>query len=97
MNAAEKRLTMVLLCLSGSIIYWLPFISETFYVPLQDAFGFSNTQIGILSSTFGLVSLISYFPGGWLADRVSPRKLISVALAITSAARVSSLTSMPRV
>jgi sugar phosphate permease len=76
---------MVLLCLSGSIIYWLPFLSEIFYVPMQDAFGFSKTQIGILLSTFGFVSLITYIPGGWLADRIAPRKLISTALVITSA------------
>ena len=79
----EKWLTMVLLCLSGSIIYWMPFLSEIFFVPMQDAFGFSKTQIGVLSSTFGFVSLIVYFPGGWLADRYPPRKLISIALVIT--------------
>lgn len=85
MKGAEKRLTMILLCFSGSIIYWLPFLSEIFYVPMQDAFGFSKTQIGILLSTFGFVSLVTYIPGGWLADRIAPRKLISVALVITSA------------
>jgi sugar phosphate permease len=76
---------MVLLCLSGSIIYWLPFLSEIFYVPMQDAFGFSKTQIGALSSTFGVTSLIGYFPGGWVADRFSSRKLIFVSLLIISA------------
>lgn len=85
MAPGESKLTMVLLCVSGSLIYWLPFISETYYVPMQDAFGFTKTQIGFLSSTFGLVSLITYFPGGWLADRVSPRKLISLALCGTAA------------
>ena len=85
MTVAEKWLTMVLLCLSGSIIYWMPFLSEIYYVPMQDAFGFSKTQIGILSSTFGFVSLIAYFPGGRLADRFSSRKLIFVALLITAA------------
>jgi sugar phosphate permease len=85
MRGIEKRLTMVLLCLSGSIMYWLPFLSEIFYVPMQDAFGFSKTQLGILLSTFGFVSLLTYIPGGWLADRIAPRKLISTALLITSA------------
>jgi len=84
MRGAEKRLTMVLLCLSGSIIYWLPFLSEIFWVPMQDAFGFSKTQMGILLSTFGFVSLLTYIPGGWLADRVAPRRLISAALVLTS-------------
>jgi nitrate/nitrite transporter NarK len=85
MTVAEKWLTMMLLCLSGSTIYWLPYFSEIYYVPMQDAFGFSNTQLGVLSSTFGITSLIGYFPGGWLADRFSSRKLISVALVITAA------------
>jgi len=52
-------------------MYWLPFLSEIFYVPMQDAFGFSKTQIGILLSTFGFVSLVTYIPGGWLADRIA--------------------------
>jgi len=81
----EKWLTMVLLALSGSIIFWLPFFSEVYYVPMQNAFGFSKTQMGVLSSTFGFMSLVSYFPGGWLADRISPRKLITIALTITAA------------
>ncbi len=76
---------MLLLCLSGSIIYWLPFLSEIYYVPMQDAFGFSKTQIGHLMSVFGFLSLIAYLPGGWLADRISPRRLIATALIVTGA------------
>jgi len=86
MTVIDKWLTIILLCLSGSIIYFLPFFSETYYVPMKDAFGFSNTQMGILLSTFGTVSLLAYIPGGWLADRFSPRKLISIALFITALA-----------
>jgi sugar phosphate permease len=85
MIISDKWLTMVLLCMSGSIIFWLPYLSEIFYVPMQDAFGFSKTQIGILSSTFGFSSLLGYFPGGRLADRFSSRKLITIALVIMSA------------
>jgi nitrate/nitrite transporter NarK len=81
----EKWLTMALLCLSGSTIFWMPFLSEVYFVPMQNAFGFSKTQMGVLSSVFGLVSLLCYFPGGWLADRLSPRKLITIALTITAA------------
>jgi nitrate/nitrite transporter NarK len=53
---------------------------------MKDAFGFSNTQMGLLMSTFGMVSLLGYIPGGWLADHYSPRKLISIALLITALA-----------
>ena len=69
MSGVEKWLTMGLLCLSGSVIFWLPLFSDIFYIPMQNAFGFTKTQMGLLLSTFGAVSLIAYFPGGWLADR----------------------------
>ena len=77
---------MGLLCLSGSVIFWLPLFSDIFYIPMQNAFGFTKTQMGILLSTFGAVSLLAYFPGGWLADRFSPRKLITISLVITAIA-----------
>jgi nitrate/nitrite transporter NarK len=83
MKIGDRWLTMFLLCTSGSIIYWLPFLSEVYYIPMQEAFGFSKTQMGILMSVFGFVSMTAYFPGGWLADRVAPRKLIAIALLIT--------------
>jgi sugar phosphate permease len=86
MTFTEKWLTMGLLCLSGSVIFWLPLFSDIFYIPMQNAFGFTKTQMGILLSTFGAVALIAYFPGGWLADRFSPRKLITIALVITALA-----------
>jgi len=74
---------MGLLCLSGSFIYWLPFFSDTYYFPVMRAFGFSNTQIGVLSGTFGLAAMVTYVPGGWLADRYPARHLMSTALAIS--------------
>jgi len=77
MNVFRRWLVMTILCLSGGIIYFLPFFGEVYYLPLQKALGISKTQLGILESVFGTTSLIFCFPGGWLADRVSPRKLIS--------------------
>jgi len=57
---------MACLCLSGGIIYLLPFLREVYYIPLQKALHLSNTQLGVLMSVFGTTALISYFPGGWL-------------------------------
>jgi nitrate/nitrite transporter NarK len=71
---------MACLCLSGGIIFLLPFLREVYYIPLQKALGLTNTQLGVLMSVFGATSLLTYFPGGWLADRVSPRKLISFSM-----------------
>jgi len=82
----RRWLLMMILCLSGGIIYFLPFLGEVYYLPLQNALGITKTQFGILESVFGITCLIFCFPGGWLADRVSPRKLISIACISTGIA-----------
>lgn len=84
-GAFRRWLIMTCLCLSGGIIYLLPFLREVYYIPLQKALHLSNTQLGVLMSVFGTVAMISYFPGGWLADRVSSRKLLTLSLMATGA------------
>jgi nitrate/nitrite transporter NarK len=74
---------MGILSFSGGIIFMLPFLQEVYYIPLAQALDLSNTQVGSLMSIFGTTAMLSYFPGGWLADRVSPRKLITVSLIST--------------
>jgi MFS transporter, GlpU family, inner membrane protein len=76
----RRWMVMTILCFSGGIIFMLPFLREVYYIPMQEAFGYDNTQMGVQVSVFGLVSLLTYFPGGWLADRFSPRKLMASGL-----------------
>lgn len=83
MSTLRRWLIMACLSLSGGLIYLLPFLREVYYLPLQKALQISNTQLGVLMSVFGAVALLSYFPGGWLADRVSPRKLITFSMLAT--------------
>ena len=83
MTTLRHWLIMAVLSLSGGIIFFLPFLQEVYYKPLADAMNLNNTEVGSLMSVFGITSLISYFPGGWLADRLSPRKLISCSLLAT--------------
>ncbi len=61
----------------------LPFLREVYYIPVQEALKYDNTQMGVLMSVFGAFSLITYFPGGWIADRYSPRKLMAASLFAT--------------
>lgn len=85
LNVAGVRhwLIMAVLSISGGIIFLLPFLQEVYYKPLADALALDNTQIGSLMSVFGVTAMISYAPGGWLADRVSPRKLLTASLLLT--------------
>lgn len=86
MSSFRRWLVMTCLCLSGGLIYLLPFLREVYYIPLQKALHLTNTQLGVLMSVFGTVSMITYFPGGWLADRFSPRKLMTLSLVLTGLA-----------
>ena len=74
---------MVILSISGGLIFMAPFLREVYYIPMQEAMDLSNTQMGMLMGVFGAVGLLTYFPGGWLADRVSSRKLITLGMIAT--------------
>jgi len=86
MDRLRRWLIMLCLCLSGGVIYTLPFLREAYYLPLMEALQLNNTQLGVLVSVFGIVSMISYFPGGHLADKVAPKILISISMVATGLA-----------
>ena len=74
---------MAVLSFSGGIIFVLPFLQEVYYAPLAEALSINNTEVGGLMAIFGTTSMLSYLPGGWLADKVSPRRLITFSLLAT--------------
>ena len=89
MSFFRRWLLITVLGFSGGIIFLLPWLFEVFYTPLGSALGLNHTELGSLVSIFGIVSMICYFPGGWLADRVSSRKLITTSLLATGVGRGS--------
>ncbi|KLU62738.1 inner membrane protein YihN [Peptococcaceae bacterium CEB3] len=82
-KSPNKWLTLTVLSMAGSIIYKLPYLRETYYIPLQQATGTTNEQLGLLMTAYALANFILYFPGGWAADSFSPRKLIAFSLIAT--------------
>ncbi|MGI9285890.1 MAG: MFS transporter [Pseudomonadales bacterium] len=76
---------VLMLALSVSVIYSMPYLRQIFKSSLLDVFQLTETQLGNLSSTYALACMICYLPGGWLADKVEPRKLLVIAL-LSSAA-----------
>lgn len=82
-NSKKRYLMLLILCVGATAIYFLPYLRWTYYDPLKEALGLSHTQFGTLMSAYGITSMIFYFPGGWLADRVSARKLLTFAFAVT--------------
>ena len=79
----RKYWTLLLLATGAGIIYQLPYIRETFYVPLQNAMNLTNAQMGLLSSGYAAMATISYFLGGIVADKFSARKLLTFSFITT--------------
>ncbi len=79
-NNVKRFLIIFILSFGTTAMYSLPYMKSSFYDPMQQALALSHTQIGNLLSLYGLVGMVSYFIGGWFADRFSVRKLITFSL-----------------
>lgn len=79
----QMLLTFVVLGVGAYIIYQPIYEKNTYYDAFISAFQVTNTQFSVMFSAFSVVSLIAYFPGGILADMVSPRKLLTFSFIST--------------
>jgi MFS transporter, GlpU family, inner membrane protein len=80
LRALRSSSTLIVLFVGGGSIYILPYLSTYLYIPMKEAMHLDNMQIGLMGSALGLTSMIFYWPGGWMADRFSSRKLITLSL-----------------
>lgn len=81
----KKYGTLLLLAAGAGIIFQLPYIRETFYVPIQNAMNLTNEQMGQLSAGYAAMATLSYFVGGMIADKFSARKLLTFSFLATGA------------
>lgn len=82
-----RRIVMIVaLIIAGEMVFGLPFHIPRFFRPsVLEAFGLTNTQLGDITAVYGITAMLSYFPGGALADRFSARKLLATSLFATAA------------
>ncbi len=86
----EKEVTRYLyiavLVIAGEMVFGLPFHTARFFRPtVLEVFGFTNTQLGTMQAVYGITAMLSYFPGGAIADRFSARTLLTASLFATGA------------
>lgn len=80
----RKYLSILALGLAGGSIYCLPYIKYILYDAQIKVMDISNTQSGLLMTMYTIGNMILYIPGGIIADRVSPKKAISISLLATT-------------
>lgn len=82
-NTKNRYVILLIMALGVCAAYLPPYLRWTFYDSLFEAVNLSPTQFAATLSVYGVTSLIFYAPGGYLADKFSPRKLLAFAFAST--------------
>jgi sugar phosphate permease len=59
-------------------------VARYFRPTLLLALDLTNTQLGLIQAAYGVVAMLAYFPGGFLADLFSTRVLLTASLATTA-------------
>ncbi|WP_455594634.1 MFS transporter [Cloacibacillus porcorum] len=75
--------TLLILIVSGALIYALPYFRYYYYDAFVKLFNINNTQMGALGSAFGGTAIIGYMCGGFFADRWPTRYLLTISLVAT--------------
>ena len=76
MTKAQKYLAIVALSLSGASIFFIPYMRYYFQTPMLEAFQITNEQLGLFYSIYAFGCIFLYIPGGILADRYKPKKIL---------------------
>lgn len=76
-------IAILLVAAGGTIIYGLPYFRYDYYDAYLQTYNLTNTQMGVFGSIFGIFGMISYFFGGYVADKFSTKKVLSVSLILT--------------
>lgn len=76
-------IAILLVAAGGTIIYGLPYFRYDYYDVYLETYNLTNTQMGVFGSIFGIFGMISYFFGGYVADKFSTRHVLSVSLILT--------------
>lgn len=83
MGKNRRYLILLILALGAVAVYFMPYLRWSFYDTLMEAVGLNNTQFAATMSIYGVTAMIFYAPGGYLADKFSPRKMLAFAFAAT--------------
>ncbi len=77
--------TLAIIGFTNCSLFLMPYMTSAFYDPICQALNINNTQLGVLMSIYGTVTIFAALPGGWLADRIDTKKLIMLCLISTGA------------
>ncbi len=84
----RKYIALIIIAMGAGTIYIVPYILNTYATQIGIASGISAIQLQTLITIYGVLNVLFYIPGGWIADRFSTRSLFSISLIGTGIASV---------
>jgi len=84
-SSANKWVAFIVLTLAAGLIYRVPYLKSVFYDPLVETFGITNTEVGLMMSSYSLTKTALYIPAGILVDRFDNRKMLTASMALLAA------------
>jgi predicted MFS family arabinose efflux permease len=78
-----RYIKLLFLIMAGGAIYPLLYLRQNFELTLLSTFGISLAELSVAYSILGMAFVFSYVPSGWLADRFSPRILLTFSVSMT--------------
>ena len=79
----QRHVKLLFLMMAGGAIYPLLYLRQNFELTLLATLDISLAQLNVAHSVLGTSFFLSYVPSGWLADRFSPRSLLTFSVAMT--------------
>lgn len=65
-NSYRRWITLAIISFSGGVSFDLAYLRYIYQIPMAKFMGFSNTEIGLIMSTFGIAAIILYAPAALL-------------------------------
>lgn len=84
-SAKSRYLQLLVLVIVAGNIYPLIYLRQNFEVSILESFQITSSQLGEMYAMLGILYVVTYLPSGWLADRVSPKRLMSFSLVVAGA------------
>jgi nitrate/nitrite transporter NarK len=82
-NKAQRYFQLATIVVAAGAIYPLLYLRQNFELSILDSFSISLSQLSQCYAMLGVTFVLTYLPSGWLADRISPRILLTFSLATT--------------
>lgn len=79
----RRWVTLAIISISGGVSFDLAYLRYIYQIPMAKFMGFTNVEIGLIMSTFGITAIILYAPSGIIADKFSHRKMMTSAMIAT--------------